>query len=133
MKQLCSIPDCGGHVQARGLCNFHYGRMRRAERPRKPRENVKVRQASLDNLRPNRSKDSPKPPHPANIPAFQEFLSSRDTSARDERIARLQNEARAQGRPGGIVSWQEIGPDPRDKPEVVRLGRVPGTMNFRRV
>ena len=58
----------------------------------------------------------------------------REQAERDQERARLQEEARRQGRPGGQLTREEAYPaDPREPPEVVRFGRIPGSRGIRRI
>ena len=57
----------------------------------------------------------------------------REQAERDQERARLREEARKQGRPGGQLTREEAFPaDPREGPEVVRFTRIPGGMGIRR-
>ena len=76
----------------------------------------------------------PRPRHPAanSFPAFGEFISSKATADADAARAKKVEEARAQGRPQ-ISAAESVPPDPREGPEIVRLGRIPGGHGIRRV
>ena len=139
MKALCSEANCGGVVWARGLCPYHYGKLMRSLKPKRPLKKPKTHPASFAALHAAREAraeakkaDQPKQ-HPASHSrGFAEFLSEKATLNRNDVMVRLQEQARAQGRPGGIIPWAEIPADPRDKPEIVRLTRVAGSTGFKR-
>ena len=46
-----------------------------------------------------------------------EFLSAAQTNKRDAEMVKRQEEARRQGRPGGVIPMSELSPDPRPAPE----------------
>ena len=80
----------------------------------------------------------PRPPY-SGIPfAGAGYMALRDRerreqAERDQERARLQEEARRQGRPGGQLTREEAFPaDPREGPEIVRFTRIPGGMGIRR-
>lgn len=141
-KAICIEPDCNGIVVARNLCGYHYAKLRRAEvrneKGNPARKKPRIHANSLDALARINAKAAPQQDaspqaasrHPAShIRGFSEFLSERDTRKRDQTMVRLQNEARAQGRPGGQLSMQEIMqqmPDARERPEIVRFGLAGG-------
>ncbi len=132
-KPLCSEPNCGAQSWARGLCQYHYARQRRAQKPPKPRKKYNMHPASLDNIRQKGGTEKPR--HPAeNIPAFAEFIGSRATDQRNEVMRELQEQARADPVrfPGGIVPWSMIPPDPRPQMEIVRFTRIPGGRGIKR-
>jgi len=68
------------------------------------------------------------PPHPAasQFPGFQEFLSEKATREQFNDLAKRQEEARRQGRPGGQIPMSELQPDPRPTMEIVRFGLAGG-------
>ncbi len=70
---------------------------------------------------------------PTGFPAFDEFSANKArVKAEDEERARKVEAARAQGRPQ-ISAAESFPPDPREGPEIVRLGRIPGGHGIRRV
>ncbi len=61
--------------------------------------------------------------HPAasQFPGFQEFLNEKASREQFNDLAKRQEEARRQGRPGGQIPMSELQPDPQPGQEFVRL------------
>ena len=60
-------------------------------------------------------------PAAAQFPGFQEFLSEKASNEQFNDLAKRQEEARRQGRPGGQIPLSELPPDPRPQQEIVRF------------
>ena len=68
------------------------------------------------------------------MPGHAEFLNERDTRARDDELAKMQEEARKDPVrfPGGQIPQSMLKPDPRPQQEIVAFTRIPGGRGIRR-